>query len=58
MKLEFLHKYPFTLKQDTILKKYQFVKQYKIVIPTREDWCMPAKMPALTLAFGHGRVRN
>ena len=37
MKLEFLHKYPFILKRDTMLKKHQFVKQYKILIPTRED---------------------
>ena len=29
-KLEFLQKYPFTLKQDRILKKYQLVKQYKV----------------------------
>jgi len=28
-KLEFLHKFPVTLKQDIILKKYQLVKQYK-----------------------------
>jgi hypothetical protein len=44
MKLEFLHKYPFTLKQVSILKKYQFVKKYKILIPTREDWCMSAEI--------------
>ena len=45
MKLGFLHKYPFTLKQDTILKrKYQLVKQYKILMPTKEDWCMPGKI--------------
>jgi hypothetical protein len=44
VKLDFLHKYPFTLKQDTILKKYQFVKQYKILITTREDSCMPGKI--------------
>ena len=29
-KLEFLQKYPFTLKQDRIIKKYQLVKQYKV----------------------------
>jgi len=44
MKLEFLQKYPFTLKQDRILKKYQAVKQFKVLIPTREDWWMPGKI--------------
>jgi len=29
-KPEFLQKYPFTLKQDRIHKKYQLVKQYKV----------------------------
>jgi len=43
-KLEFLQKYPFTLKQDRILKKYQLVKQYKVLIQTTEDWCMPGKI--------------
>jgi len=43
-KLEFLHKYPFTLKQDRILTKYQKVKQFKVLIQTREDWCMPRKI--------------
>jgi len=28
-KLEFLQKYPFTLKQDRILKKYQLLKHIK-----------------------------
>jgi hypothetical protein len=40
-KLEFLQKYPYTLKQDRILKKYQLVKTYKIRIPTRQDWQEP-----------------
>ena len=44
MKLEFLQKYPFTLKQDRILKKYQPVKQFKVLILTTEDWCMPGKI--------------
>jgi hypothetical protein len=44
LKLEFLHKYPFTLKQDTILKKYKLVKQYKTLIPAKEVWCMPSKI--------------
>jgi len=43
-KLEFLQKYPFTLIQDRILKKYQLVKQLKLLIQTREDWCMPCKI--------------
>jgi hypothetical protein len=37
-KLAFLQKYPYTLNQDRILKKYQMVKSYKIRIPTRQDW--------------------
>jgi hypothetical protein len=44
LKLEFLQQYHFTLKQDRIFKKYQLVKQYKVFIPTREDWCMPDKI--------------
>ena len=44
LKLEFLQQYHFTLKQDRIFKKYQLVKQYKVLIPTREDWCMPDKI--------------
>jgi len=44
MKPEFLHKYPFTLKQDKILKKYKLVKQYKTLIPAKEVWCMPGKI--------------
>ena len=43
-KLEFLQKYPFTLNQNIILKKYQLVKPYKIRIPTRQDWQMPDKI--------------
>ena len=34
-KLNFLQKYPFTLNQDRILKKYYLVKPFKIWIPTR-----------------------
>jgi hypothetical protein len=40
-KLAFFQKYPYTLKQDRILKKYQLVKSYKIRIPTRQDWQEP-----------------
>jgi hypothetical protein len=40
-KLAFLQKYPYTLNQDGILKKYQLVKSYKIRIPTRQDWQEP-----------------
>lgn len=40
MKLEVLQKYPFTLKQDRILKKYWLVKQFKALKPTREEWCI------------------
>jgi ribonuclease HI len=40
-KLAFLQKYPYTLNQDRILKKYQLVKSYKIRIPTRQDWQEP-----------------
>jgi ribonuclease HI len=43
-KLEFLQNYPYTLKQDRILKKYQLVKSYKIRIPTRQDWQKPEKI--------------
>lgn len=45
LKLEFLQQYNFTLKQDSIFKKkYQLVKQYKVLLPTREDWFMPDKI--------------
>jgi hypothetical protein len=40
-KLTFLQKYPYTLNQDRILKKYQLVKSYKIRIPTRQVWQEP-----------------
>ena len=43
-KIEFLQEYPFTLKQERIPKKYQLVQQYKILILTREDWCLPGKI--------------
>jgi hypothetical protein len=43
-KLEFLQKYPFTLNQDRIPKKYQLVKPFKIRIPTTQDWQMPDKI--------------
>jgi hypothetical protein len=43
-KLAFLQKYPYTLNQDRILKKYQLVKSYKIRIPTRQDWQEPEKI--------------
>jgi len=43
MKLQFLQKYPFTLKQNRILKKISFVKQYKVLILTRDVRCMPGK---------------
>jgi hypothetical protein len=52
MKLEFLQKYPFTLRQDTILKRYQLVKQYKILLPTREDWCMPGRIALSAGVYG------
>jgi hypothetical protein len=44
-KLEYLQKYPFTLKQYRILKEYHLVGQYeyKVLTPTREDWCVPGK---------------
>jgi len=41
MKLEFLQKYPFRLKQNRILKKHQLVKQFKVLILTKENGCMP-----------------
>jgi len=44
---EFLHKYPFILKQDRILKTYQLVKQFRVLILTREEWCMPCKITDL-----------
>jgi hypothetical protein len=44
---EFLHKYPFTLKQDRLLKTYQLVKQFRVLILTREEWCMPGKITDL-----------
>jgi len=34
----FLHKHPFTLKQDKIPRKYQLIKTFKVLLPTREDW--------------------
>jgi hypothetical protein len=43
-KLEFLQKYPYTLKQDKILKQCQMVKSYEIRIPTRQDWQKPEKI--------------
>jgi ribonuclease HI len=43
-KLKFLQKYPYTIKQDKILKKYQLVKFYKIRIPTSQDWQKPEKI--------------
>ena len=44
LKLECLQKYPFTLNQDRILKKYQLVKPFKIRIPTKQDWQTPDKI--------------
>lgn len=41
--IEFLQEYPFTLKQDKIRKKYQLVEQYKVLILTKEGWCLPGK---------------
>jgi len=58
MKPEFLHKYPLISKQDTILKrKYQLVKQYKILTPTIEDWCMQGKIasPNVDIWTGTGQ---
>jgi hypothetical protein len=51
-----LQKYPFTLKQDRILKKYQLVKQYTILITTRKDWCMPGKIadPYVVISYTDG----
>lgn len=40
MKLRFLQKYPFMLKQDSIFKKYQFVKAFKV-------WMPPKKQPGV-----------
>ena len=34
----------FTLNQDRILKKFQLVKNFKIRIPTRQDWQTPDKI--------------
>ena len=42
--LEVLQKYPFTLKQNRIVNRYQFVKQYKVFIPTRENCGMLSKI--------------
>jgi hypothetical protein len=55
-KLEFLQKYPFTLIQDRILKKYQLVKPFKTRIPTRQDWQTPDKIidPNMDLWFTDG----
>lgn len=41
MKLEFFQKYPFRLKQNRILRKYQLVKQFKVLILTRDNGCTP-----------------
>jgi hypothetical protein len=35
MKLKFLQKYPFMLKQDIIFEKYQFVKPFKVWMPPK-----------------------
>jgi hypothetical protein len=43
-KLEFLRKYPVTLNQNRILKKYQLVKPFKIWTPSRKDWQKPDKI--------------
>jgi hypothetical protein len=58
-KLEFLHKYPFTLKQNRFLKKYrldQLVKPLKTKIPTGQDWQKPDKIidPSKHLWFTEG----
>jgi hypothetical protein len=55
-KLKFLKKYPFTLKQDRILKKHQLVKPFKIRIPNRQEWHMPHKImdPIVDLRFTDG----
>jgi hypothetical protein len=55
-KLEFLQKYPFTLNQDRILKKYQLLKPFKIRIRTRQDWQTPDKVidPSVELWFTDG----
>ncbi|XP_018406343.1 PREDICTED: uncharacterized protein LOC108782547 [Cyphomyrmex costatus] len=34
-------KHPFNLKQDRIPRRYQFMKTFKVQIPTREDWRKP-----------------
>ena len=41
----FIHKNPFTLKQDRILKEYRLERQYEnnVLTPFREDWCTPGK---------------
>jgi hypothetical protein len=53
LKLEFLQQYHFTLKQDRIFKMYHLVKQYEVLIPTREDWCMPDQItdPNVDISF-------
>jgi len=43
-KLELFQKHPLKLTKDRILKKYQLVIQYKVLIPIREDWCMLGKI--------------
>jgi hypothetical protein len=55
-KLGFLWKYPFTLNQERILKKYLLIKPFKIWIPTRQDWQKPAKIihPSVDLWFTDG----
>ena len=57
---ESLHKYPFTLKQDRILQKYQLVKQFRVLILTREEWCMPGKITDLNadLSYADGSGIN
>jgi len=37
-RLGFLLKHPFTLKQDRIPRRYQLVKTFKVLLPSREDW--------------------
>jgi hypothetical protein len=44
IKLKFLKKYSFMLKQDRILKMYQLVRPFKVWIPTRYEQCILGKI--------------
>jgi len=59
-RLGFLHKHPFTLKQDKIPRQYQLVKTFKVTLPTREDWkkSLPSADPKADYWYADGSGAN